>query len=279
MNTFAKSPISARIIKNSIKIGSSMKFILVTSEVTFVPENYNLFLQSLFYNLSDDCSQIDALVVLQNNSIKLVLQGIVLMIIGARKIGFNLIKNSIRARSRDHENIASSFGIKTLYFKNPNDPKFIEYVKENKIDMIINARTRYIYKKKILKAPSLGCINIHHGILPNHRGTMSDLYALYENRPAGFTIHKMETKIDSGDIIRVKEVTFPNLENQYSMDFSLHTKESSRVEGLEISKIIKVIIDCGRIPIDSQNTSSNATYTKNPGFILIRKMIRKGLIL
>ena len=149
-----------------------MKFILVTSEVTFVPENYNLFLQSLFLNLSEDCSQIDALVVLQNNSVKLLIQGVVLMIMGARKIGLNLIKNSILARSRDHEKLASSFGIKTLYFKNPNDPNFIEYVKEKKIDLIINARTRYIYKKKILKAPVLGCINNHHGILPDHRGTM-----------------------------------------------------------------------------------------------------------
>ena len=118
-----------------------MKFLLVTSEVTFVPENYNLFLQSLFVNLADDCSQIDAVVVLQNNSFKLILKGIGLMIMGARKIGLNLIKNSIKATTRDHEKMAFSYGVPTLYFKNPNDPKFIEYVIEKYTMTIMTVMT------------------------------------------------------------------------------------------------------------------------------------------
>jgi methionyl-tRNA formyltransferase len=198
---------------------------------------------------------------------------------GARRIGFHLIKNSLTARTHDHEKIAKSFGIKTLYFKNPNDPEFVEFVKNEKIDLIINARTRFIYRKKILKAPTLGCLNIHHGILPDYRGTMCDLYALYENRPAGFTIHKMESKIDTGAIVRTKEVTYPDRNIQSSLNFSAHIKEGSRIEGLELSETVKIIKDSGNIPIEKENITTNAIYTKNPDFKTIRKMINKGMIL
>jgi methionyl-tRNA formyltransferase len=252
-----------------------MKMLLVTSQVTFVPENYNLFLESFFENLADDRSDLDALIVLENNSPLLILKGLYLWLIGARKIGSCLITNSIMALNRDHQKIAKTFGITTLYFKNPNDPKFIEYVKEKKIDLIINARTRYIYRKKILNAPTLGCINIHHGILPNYRGTMCDLYALSENRPAGFSIHKMESKVDTGAIIRVKELSFKDS----TLNFSHHIKESSRLEGFELSNIVKTIKNSGRIPIDCPNTTATPVYTKNPNFKQIRKMINKGIIL
>ena len=256
-----------------------MKILVVTSQVTFVPDNYNLFLQSFFSELGEDRAQIHALIVLKNNSPTLMLKGLALISMGAKKIGYHLIKNSLVAKTFDHQKVAETYGIKTLYFENPNDQAFIDYVTTEKIDLIINARTRFIYRKKILKAPRLGCINIHHGILPDYRGTMCDLYALFENRPAGFTIHKMESKIDNGAIIRVKEVTFPSEKKPETLNFSLHIKESSRVEGFELSKIVKTVKESGSIPIERPNTTSNAVYTKNPDFKMIRKMIHKGMTL
>ena len=251
-----------------------MKIAIVTSEVTFVKENYNQFLDVLFSNSHNLEFH---LIVLKNNGPKLLFKGVGLIVMGAKRIGLTLMKNSLTAIFSDHQKIAKKFGITTTYFKNANDLDFYNFIHDNKIDLIVNARTRNIYKNKILKAPRLGCINIHHGILPDYRGTMCDLYALYEGRAAGFSIHKMEVKIDSGIILKTKEVTRPN--SPLSLNFSQHIFSSSILEGLEMSELLKNISTNEKLPIEQENKSNNIIYTKNPHFSLIKKMIKKGMIL
>lgn len=251
-----------------------MRFLIVTSEVTFVKDNYNQFLLSLFQNHSKN---IIGLVVLKNNNSSMIIKGLGLIAIGAKETGKNLIINSINSKRQDHEKIATQFGIKTYYFKSANDQKFIEFVKEEKIDLIVNARTRDIYKRKILKTPLLGCINIHHGILPSHRGTMCDLYALFENRGAGFSIHKMEKKIDDGAIIHVETVTPPKSIN--AKNFPAHIYESSKKEGKVLASLLDQIAASKAIPNTISNISDKIIYTKNPDRNIIKKMLKKGMIL
>jgi folate-dependent phosphoribosylglycinamide formyltransferase PurN len=251
-----------------------MKIAVVTSEVTFVAENYNQFLDNLFSNSRN--FEIN-LIVLKNNSPKLFLKGIGLILMGAKTIGINLIKNSLKALGRDHQKVAAKYYISTSYYPSANDPNFLTFVKDNQIDLIVNARTRDIYKKKILKSTRLGCINIHHGILPEYRGTMCDLFALYSEKPAGFSIHKMESKIDDGVILLTKSVTDKNSKD--AMNFPMHIYNSSKIEGIEMSKILKIIKDTNQLPIERENISSRVTYTKNPNYSMIREMKRKGMVL
>jgi folate-dependent phosphoribosylglycinamide formyltransferase PurN len=251
-----------------------MKIAVVTSEVTFVKENYNRFLETLFSKSADNEF---SLIVLKNNHPSLILKGLLLILAGATETGLNLVKNSIQALGFDHQLIATKYKIKTHYFTSANHPSFYDFVKNNNIDLIINARTRDIYKNKILNASTLGCLNIHHGILPDYRGTMCDLYALYEGRAAGFSIHKMEAKIDNGSILKTREVTDPK--SKIGLNFPLHIFNSSIIEGIEMGLLIQSIKETGKFPLEKENVSTNITYTKNPHFSLIRKMKRKGMIL
>ena len=252
-----------------------MKILLVTSEVTFVPENYNLFLENFFRETAGiEGLQIE-LAVFKNNTPMLSLRALALMAMGARQVGYHLMRNSFKARNKDRDFLRTKYGVKITEFLGPNDPLFISYVKSHGIDIVINARTRFIYKSRALKAPKLACINIHHGLLPDHRGTMCDLWALYEGRPTGFSIHFMEKKIDAGKIIRVKETTsrIKDVIDHYPEIL----KASSEVEGLELADLIKEIKQTGKIPIGSDNHTTRATYTKNPDFFMIRKMLQKGI--
>lgn len=252
-----------------------MKILLVTSEVTFVPENYNLFLEEFFEGIKEEKGVQVELALFKNNSFLLCLRGFALMAMGAKSIGYHLLRNSIKARFKDRDALCSKHGIKIVEFQGPNTPEFIDYVKKNEIDLVINARTRFIYKSRALKAPKLASLNIHHGILPDNRGTMCDLWALYEGRPTGFTIHFMEKKIDAGKIIRVKETTSRLKETIDHYPEIL--KLSSKIEGKELSQLVNYINKNGEIPILSDNNSSNAIYTKNPDFLTIRKMLQKGI--
>lgn len=261
-------------ITDLYRIKSYMRISIVTSEVTFVKENYNQFLETLF---SQSKGLEFELIILKNNHLSLVFKGLGLMVMGAHLTGLNLIKNSFAALFKDHEKTASKYNINTHYFKSANAPEFLDFVNNNNIDLIVNARTRDIYKKKILKAPKLGCINIHHGILPDFRGTMCDLYALYEGRPAGFSIHKMESKIDNGAIVKTKEVTDKNSADP--LNFPLHIYNSSSIEGKEMSLLLNTIKETKILPIEKENFSTNIHFTKNPHFSLIRQMKQKGMIL
>ncbi len=249
-----------------------MKILVVTSEVTFVPDNYNQFLEGILTGLKSESDLCVEFVVLTNNSISLPIKGLFLILSGARHIGFHLIKNSIKALFKDRKH----FKVPVHFFHNPNSPDFIKFVKDQKIDVLVNARTRYIYKSKILAAPKLGAINIHHGLLPGYRGTMCDLWALLDERPTGFSIHFMEKKIDNGAIIRRVRTTSPH-EHSLRKNFATLIYESSKQEGAEMALLLKTIKKTGSIPIEQQNITTNPIYTKNPDFSTIRKMLQKGI--
>lgn len=252
-----------------------MKILVVTSEVTFVPDNYNHFLSELFKGLSGEKDLDLELVILENNSLSLPFKGMALALMGAKSIGFHLIRNSIKANRLDRRELANSHNIKIHFFKNPNSPEFLEFAKNFGVDLIVNARTRFIYKSKILKIPKLAAINIHHGLLPDYRGTMCDLWALQEERPTGFTIHVMDKKIDNGAIIKRVETSIKG--DSVRKSFSQLILESSKREGAEMAQMIKIIKKNQTLPIELDNISTNPVYTKNPDFKSIRSLLKKGI--
>ena len=53
-----------------------------------------------------------------------------------------------------------------------------------------------------------GLVNVHRGITTEYRGLDSDLWAIYHTdyENIGVTIHMVETKLDTGDIIYTKKL-------------------------------------------------------------------------
>lgn len=61
-----------------------------------------------------------------------------------------------------------------------------------------------IIRKVLLEAAPWGCLNVHHGWLPEIRGMYSAFHAIAEDRPdwVGVTVHRMDEGIDTGPIFR-----------------------------------------------------------------------------
>ena len=221
---------------------SMNKILIVTSKVTFVPMNYaNLFVE--FIRLRNEDPDFKAkykikVVFLDNRSPMLFLKAFSLILFGAPRIGGNLFINALRSYFWDSRiKLLHTNDIETFEFKSPNTLLFRNFLRQEKIDLLINARTRYIYKRKTLHTPKLGAFNIHHGILPDNRGTMCDLWAMYQNRPLGFSLHQMNEKIDDGKIITVYEHQqddFKNLKN-----YSTYLEKTSTIEGKVLFEFIK----------------------------------------
>lgn len=89
----------------------------------------------------------------------------------------------------------------TFIINTPNNPQFIEKLKELKPDIIIN-QSQNILKKELLNIPTIGVINRHNALLPKNRGRITPFWVLYKGeKETGVSIHFVNEKIDSGDII------------------------------------------------------------------------------
>jgi methionyl-tRNA formyltransferase len=248
-----------------------MRTLLVTSQITYVPANY----QSLFEGVLEGAApHIAGLVLLENVTFSLAKDILGLKLLGCSGISKHLLKNLLELPLRKRENLFKARGIPVLRAKTMNSPEMIEYVKKEQIDLIVNARTRCIYKKAILEAPRLGCINIHHGLLPEYRGTLCDLYALSEGRPAGFTIHQMNEKIDAGQILKRCEVS-----QKDDRHFPQYLEKAAKLEGQELASLIRSIAQLNAIPHGIENRCARPIYTRNPDRKKISQMRKEGLAL
>ncbi len=88
------------------------------------------------------------------------------------------------------------------------DEKFIQALDKLKPDVIVVAAYGQIIPKQILELPRYGCINVHASLLPRHRGASPIQRAILEgDEITGITIMQMDEGLDTGDILRTKEVS------------------------------------------------------------------------
>lgn len=248
-----------------------MKVLIVTSQITFVPNNDQIFFDKL---LKKADSHIAGLVIIQNFSLDLVPKIIWLYWMGCTNFATTLVKNILALSLQKREKLFKKRELPIFRIKDMNDLKMVNWVKKNKIDLIINIRTRCIYKSEILSSSRLGCINVHHGLLPKYRGIFCDLYALYEKRPAGITIHKMSDKLDDGEIIYRKRIS-QGEEN----DYIKYLTKTGPEEVDMIIKLMNYIEQKNSLPKGIRNYTKQVIYTKTPNKQQIQDMKESGLIL
>lgn len=244
-----------------------MKIALVTSEVTYIPHNYDRLILPLL-----ELGAVSMLIELKNRSPDLLLKSAGLALLGVTGVARELAKNTVFTSSNKRRQACKQNNVSFVQLPHMNGAEAIELIKNHQIDLIINLRTRCIYRGDILSAPRLGCINVHHGLLPTYRGTMCDLYALYENRPAGFSIHKMEKRVDAGVIYRVQEVATGDL------DYVNYLSKTNIFELNVLKNLIKEIEQLDALPGGTPNRApEKVVHTKNPNRSVIKSMQAKGM--
>jgi hypothetical protein len=244
-----------------------MKALLVTSWVTFIPRNYN----DLVCGMAA-CPEVGGLLVLDNRAAVLFFNGLSLVALGAPRLGLTLLANLAgRSLSRRRASYAKH-GKPVWVLATINCPEAVALVRDHGFDLVVNVRTRYIYKQAILEAPALGCINVHHGLLPDQRGTMCDLWALYDQVPAGFSVHRMAARVDAGEIITRVQVSDGSDRN-----YGRYLARSAQRECTELADLLRRIGSQGRIDSQPNVAGPNLVYRKNPTWREIRAMRRRGL--
>jgi len=244
-----------------------VKTLLVTSQVTFVPRNYDELVGALAA-----CPQIGGLLVLRNRDARLLLTAGWLIGCGAWRTGTALLVNMGPASRRRRAAAYAAHRKPVWELDTINDVAAVDLVIANGFDLILNARTRFIYKNAILKAPALGCLNIHHGLLPEQRGTMCDLWALSEERPAGYTIHAMTAKIDAGGILARVRVS----EGQ-DKHYPRYLRRACVLEAETVAEVLHTLETTGKPALQPNVPPDNLVMRRNPDRAQLRRMIRSGM--
>jgi len=97
--------------------------------------------------------------------------------------------------------------IEILHQNDIHNVEFLAKLREKDPDLIISVAAPTIFHKELIDLPRLGCINIHHAPLPRYRGMMPNFWQLYNGeKEVGITIHKINPKVDQGEIILQRQV-------------------------------------------------------------------------
>jgi methionyl-tRNA formyltransferase len=143
------------------------------------------------------------------------------------------------------QSVCRKYNIPCYPVENVNSKSFHQVLKEKKINLLVSVACPQILKKKLLDIPSLGCINIHYGLLPHYRGMYPSFWVLANNeKETGVSVHYMVEKIDAGDIlVQIKENIRPD-----DTFYSLVKRLKTTIGPTALSQAIEKIRD-GNIPV------------------------------
>jgi methionyl-tRNA formyltransferase len=114
--------------------------------------------------------------------------------------------------------LATKLGHTTWPVELVKDPKFAGQVRDEKVDVILNAHSLFLIRKEVLEAARLGGFNLHPGPLPRYAGLNSVSWAIYRGeKEHGVTLHKLVPEIDAGPIIFQESVSIGSEETGLSL--------------------------------------------------------------
>lgn len=132
----------------------------------------------------------------------------------------------------------------------------IDYLKNEKPDIIVTAAFGQILSRELLSIPKIGVLNVHGSILPKYRGASPIQSAIINgDKETGITIMRTVYELDAGDILLQKKVKIEDFDTSSTMF------EKLAVLGGEC--IVEAVdkIQSGDYAFVPQN-NNDATYTK-----------------
>lgn len=120
---------------------------------------------------------------------------------------------SVADRFREHQ-------VPLFQTKDIDEHGFIEQVKGKKPDVILSISSPQIFKRELLEAPRLYCLNLHGSLLPRNRGVFGTWWTLYNDDPeAGGSIHSMDERLDKGDLLWQRAYPIEAEDTEFSLAY------------------------------------------------------------
>lgn len=144
---------------------------------------------------------------------------------------FSVVTKPDRRRGRglklqptEFKKVAMSLGFDIYQPEKIDEPEVISHITSLKPEFIVVVAYGKILPGKILKIPSLGCINLHPSLLPELRGPGAIPYSIIRNYTyTGVTTMYLSEKMDAGDILFQQKVRIEPQETAGTLSEKLAT--------------------------------------------------------
>ncbi len=120
--------------------------------------------------------------------------------------GARLFRWLIGTRPTSFKRLAQSCGVQLRRCQGPNDPRFIAWLRDERIDVLI-ILVSYILKEEVLSVPRFGTINKHSAVLPANKGLFPYFWARLNGTPQGVSFHEVVRGIDEGRLVLQYRIT------------------------------------------------------------------------
>jgi len=150
-------------------------------------------------------------------------------------------------------------GINVSHYKttSPNSIEFIEWVKENEIDILV-IMVGHILKEEIIKAPKTCVLNKHAGLLPSNKGVFPYFWAIIKGEKQGISFHLVNKEIDEGVLAYQEKVENPELVKSMISFYFYCYKEYGKMLLKSLQNIDKnIIVDASKDILPSYNSLPN----------------------
>lgn len=158
-------------------------------------------------------------------------------------------------RAINFEILCAKTSIPFYRTQSPNSQKFIDWVKDIGVDILI-IQVGFILKKDIINSPNIAVINKHASLLPSNKGMFPYFWAYLKGEEQGVSYYIVDQGIDAGRIILRKKISINECDSMiqfYGYIFKHYPKMLDRT----ISLIINNEVDCDLV-------SSLSTYHSLP---------------
>lgn len=121
-------------------------------------------------------------------------------------LGFGIFLG-IKKYLKSPPTIAKEHGVPCYDINDIHEQKNIAMLHALKPDILLSNHFNQILKKEVLQIPTLGTFNLHPGKIPEYKGLFPTFWAILKGEKVlGATLHKVDTGIDTGEVI--EETTF-----------------------------------------------------------------------
>ncbi len=106
------------------------------------------------------------------------------------------------------KSIARERGVPCFDCKDAADPALLHALEQLQPDLLLSVHFNQLLRPATWEVASLGAINVHGALLPNHRGLFPHFYAVAAGDPiGGVTVHWVDERFDTGPAVSRR--TFP----------------------------------------------------------------------
>ncbi len=109
------------------------------------------------------------------------------------------VHRMVGRRSLSLRSLARTHDTQCIDCADPTDPTFLQQLNDLKPDLLLSVHFNHVLKPITWNVATLGAINVHGGLLPNHRGLFPHFYALAAgDSVGGVTVHWVDERLDTG---------------------------------------------------------------------------------